>query len=146
MIRFIISIILTLSAVIGAVFLEGFSPKVLLGFTSFLVVVSIPVFSSFGVWSAKEVFTAWTDPFSKKKSDTFAVSLKILDFQEKLFYISGITGTVIGCILVLNTVQAQPIYNLCAGFAASLVSILNGLLFAAIMRILSARVDHVMTR
>jgi flagellar motor component MotA len=141
MIRFTISVGVTIGAIVAAVIFEGFNPMFFLGFTAFLVVVSIPVITSFGVWNARDVFTAWRDPFTRKKSESFAVSMKVLAFQEKLFYISGAVGTIIGSILVLNSIQNLAIDKICAGFAATLIAMLYGLLFAAIMRILQARID-----
>jgi len=146
MIRFIVSVILVLGAVVGAIFLEGFTPKVLMGFSAFLIVAGVPVFSSFGIWKINEVFTAWKDPFVKQKAGTFAVSLKILEFQEKLFYISGMTGTIIGFILVLNTIQGQAVDQIGRSFAASLIAVLYGLIFAVLIRILRARIEYAMMR
>lgn len=49
MIRFIVSILLMTLVVCGALVLEGFNPAVFLGFTSFLIVLGIPLFASLGV-------------------------------------------------------------------------------------------------
>ena len=147
MIRFLIFIFLAFGSVILAVALEGFNPINLIGFTSLLVALSIPVLSSFGVWKAAEVAAAWKDPFSKKKKDSFPVSMKILEFQEKLFYISSIVGTLLGLILVLCNIKAQlPIEKTFFGIAATLICPLYGLFFAAIMRVMRARIDNAISK
>ncbi len=146
MLRFIISFILILGSIAAALLLEGFNPVNLAAFTALLVVLSIPLFASFGVWKISEVLKAWTDPFVNKKADTFAVSLSILEFQEKLFYLSGAAGTILGFIIVLRTVQTQPIDKVCFGFAASLISLLYGLLLATVMRVLRARIEYTKSR
>jgi flagellar motor component MotA len=147
MIRFLISIFFAFGAVIFAVFIEGFNPINLIGFSAFLVAVSIPLISSFGVWKAGEIVIAWKDPFSKKKNDSFAVSMKILEFQEKLFYISGIVGLILGFIIVLNNIKFyQTIDRICFGIAATLICPLYGILFAAVMRVMRARIDNAMSK
>jgi hypothetical protein len=147
MLRFIISIFLAFGFALLAVFLEGFNPINLIGFSAFLVAVSIPIISSFGVWKAGEVITAWRDPFSKKRKDSFAVSIKILEFQEKLFYVSGIVGLILGSIIVLNNIKFyQTIERVCFGVAATLICPLYGLLFASITRVMQARVDNTMNK
>ncbi|TAL29650.1 MAG: hypothetical protein EPN93_21415 [Spirochaetes bacterium] len=147
MTRFLISLILTLGSIFLALFTEGINPIMFLGISAFIVVAGIPIISSFGVWKASEVLAAWKDPFSKKKSDSLAVSLKVLEFQERLLYISGITGTILGTVAVLYTVQSlHTMENICRSFASCLISLLYGLLLATIMRILRARIEYAMTR
>ncbi len=147
MIRFLIFIFLAFGAVILAVALEGFNPINLLGFSALLVAVSIPIISSFGVWKAAEVVCAWKDPFSKKKKDSFPVSMKILKFQEKLFYISGVIGLILGSIIVLNNIKFyQTIERICFGIAATLICPLYGLLFAAIMQVMRARIGNAISK
>jgi hypothetical protein len=145
--RFLISVIFAFCAVVLAVMLEGFNPVYLFAFTSFLVVVSIPVISSFGVWNAGEVFTAWKDPFSKEIRNSFNVSLKILEFQEKLFYISGITGLILGSVIVLYSMKTnQSPDKAYFGLAASLTCPLYGLIFVTVLRIMRARIENIMNK
>lgn len=148
MIRFFVSIVLSLGLVMSALMMEGVNPVSLVVFSMFLIVISIPVVNSFGVWTAKEICTAWSDPFFKKSRDSFPVSLKILEFQEKLFYISGITGTILGFVLILSNIPQEKIVfeELGRALAATLVGPIYGLFFVTVMRIMRARIDHTMNR
>jgi flagellar motor component MotA len=139
MVKFIISLFLIFFTIAGALLLEGGDPVSYLGITAFIIVFFIPVFASMGVWGLSEIGNLWVDSFSKKKTPTLKVSLKIIDFYEKGFYISGILCTVLGIIFVLAHIEKLEVLG--RGLALSFLGILYGLIFGLIARILRARLD-----
>ena len=143
MIRFIVSSFLMTLVVCGALMLEGFNPAVFLGFTSFLIVLGIPLFSSFGVWKTADIINVWKDAFSPSPRPSSKESLAVIAFHERLFYLSGVCGTLLGfAAVLLRYGQLGTIENVCRGLAYSLLCLIYAMLFAAVSRILHARIER----
>lgn len=143
MIRFIVSILLMTAVVCAALVLEGFNPAVFLGFTSFLIVLGIPVFASLGVWNESDLINVWRDAFSGSQRPSSKESLALIAFCERLFCLSGICGTLLGfAAVLLRYGQLGTMENVWRGFAYSLLCLIYAMLFAAISRILHARIER----
>lgn len=137
--RFILVIELVLGVIAGIIALEGCNLWSYLGFSAFTITVFVPFFASLAVWKFKDLMQVWRDSFSKdKKSMTIKTSLKILDFNERLFYLTGFICLILGIVLILSTIS--DLSKLARGFAYSLNGLLYGLFFAAVTRILKARI------
>ena len=143
MIRFIVSILLMTLVVCGALVLEGFNPAVFLGFTSFLIVLGIPLFASLGVWKAPDLINVWRDAFSSSQRQSSKESLAVIGFCERLFYLSGVCGTLLGfAAVLLRYGQLGSVENVCRGLAYSLLCLIYAMLFASVSRILHARIER----
>jgi flagellar motor component MotA len=142
MIRFIVSVILMLASLAGAVVLENGNPLAYIGFTALLIEVLMPLFAMLAVWKLADIGRAFGDAFNGT-SDTGsrARSVRVWEFTEKVCYAAGVIGLILGAVLVLARVSSSP-SELGRALGASLLSPLYGVLFGVICRILRARVER----
>ena len=146
MIRCIVSILLMALVVCAALVLEGFNPAVFLGFTSFLIVLGIPLFASLGVWKASDLVNVWKDAFSASQRPSSKESLAVTIFWGRLFYLSGVCGTLLGfAAVLLRFGKLGSPENICRGFAYSLLCLIYAMLFAAVSRILHAKIERTLS-
>lgn len=143
MVRFIVSIVLMLVVMAGIITIEGGILLTYLGISSFTIMVFVPFFASLAIWKLKDLNQVWKDAFSRElKTSTLRTSLKILDFYERLYYLTGLICMILGFVLVLSKIE--DITKLGKGLAYSLNGILYALFFAAVTRILKTRVTNKM--
>jgi flagellar motor component MotA len=142
MARFIISLVLLLASIMGAVLLEGGNPLAYLGFTALIVELLVPLFAMLAVWRLSEIGHAFGDAFSRKRDDASRTrSARIWEFTEKVCYAAGVIGLILGTVLVLARVSAS-VADLGRAVGVSFLAPLYGVLFGVVCRILKARVEH----
>ena len=143
MVRFIISVLMMVLLLCGVLFIEGFNPVALFAFTPFIVVVGIPVFASLGIWGIRDLFDVLRHAFLSAKTGNAEKSMGICIFYERLFYLSGIAGTILGFSIVLFRIdQLGSRSEICRAVAYSLLPSVYGILFAVITRMINARIKN----
>ena len=143
MIRFIVSVLLMIMLICGILIIEGFHPGSFAAFTPFAAAIGIPFVASLGIWGFGDLAGVFRDAFSVRKSGDREKSLRICVFYERLLYLAGITGTILGSIAVLlKIVELGSMNAVCRGFAVSLLSSVYAAVFAAIVRIIAARIEN----
>ena len=147
--RFTVFTVLMFAVVCAVLFLEGGFAifKSFLGFSAFLIVVGVPFFATLGAWSIKDLGAMWRDAFSDRKSASMEASQNILLFNEKLYYVAGITGTLLGFVLILSGIGPDMgIAMIGRACAASLLATVYGLLFGIVARIMHARIGNTLSK
>lgn len=141
MIRFIVSVILMLASMAGAVMLERGSLLGYIGFTAFIVELLVPLFAMLAVWRFAEIGRAFADAFTIKPDPVSrARSARIWEFTEKVCYAAGVIGLILGAVLVLSRVSGS-IDELGRAFGVSLLAPLYSIILGIVCRILKARVE-----
>jgi flagellar motor component MotA len=143
MFKFFVSAILMTATIAGIYALEGGDLMNFISFSTFMIVAFVPFFASLAVWKFQDLLQVWKDAFAKtKNSSSMRLSCKILDFYEKLFYLSGLICLLVGVIFVLS--RLSDISKLGSGLAYTLSGLLYGLYFGVIARILKSRIENKM--
>jgi flagellar motor component MotA len=136
MFRFSAGLILLFALIIGCVVLEGFNPIHLLQPTTLLIIVFCPIFASLAVWKVSSIKQAFQDALGKKKNESsFSRSVRIWSFYERVFYLIGIIGFIVGLILILGRLSTDVLENM-RSLAAAFVINVYALLFGLFARIL----------
>ena len=143
MIRFTISVLLMVLLLCGVLLIEGFNPVALFAFTPFVVAVGIPVFASLGIWGFRDLLDVLRHAFLSGKTGNTEKSVSICNFYERLFYISGIVGTILGFSIVLFRIDQLGTRNeICRAAAYCLIPSVYGILFAVLARMMHARIEN----
>lgn len=141
MIRFIVSLLLLLGAMLFAVVVEGGNVLAYVGFTALVIELLVPLFAMLAVWRLAEIGRAFADAFSKKADATSrARSVRVWEFTEKVCYAAGVIGVILGIVLVLARVSGS-VNDLARALATCLLAPLYGILFGIVCRIMKARVE-----
>ena len=141
MLRFIVSLVLLLASIVGAIVFEGGNPLAYIGAAAFMIELLVPLFAMLAVWRLAEIGHAFGDAFSKKADSTSrARSARIWEFTEKICYAAGLIGLILGAVLILSRIYGS-VAELGHGLALSLVALLYGVMFGIVCRILKARVE-----
>jgi flagellar motor component MotA len=142
MMRFIVSLVLLLASIFGAVALEGGNPLQYIAATAFMVELLVPLFALLAVWRLKEIGRALGDAFFKKADAASRTrSARIWEFTEKVCYAAGVIGLLLGLILILGGLTS-PAAGLGRSYAAALVAPLYGVMLGVACRVLKARVEQ----
>jgi len=140
--RFIVSLVLLLASILGAVLFEGGNPLGYVGPSALMVELLVPLFAMLAVWRLAEIGRAFADAFSKKPdSASRARSARIWDFTEKICYTAGVIGLILGFVLVLGRI-ASDVSALGRALAICFLAPLYGVLLGIVCRILRARVTQ----
>lgn len=143
MVRFLISIFLMMTLLCGVLLIEGFNPVALFAFTPFIVAIGIPLFASLGIWGFRDLIDVFRHAFLTDKTGIVDKSVNICTFYERLFYLSGLVGTILGFSIILfriNTLGSKS--EICRAAAYSLIPSLYGIFFAVIARMVNARIKN----
>jgi flagellar motor component MotA len=138
MARFIIGVVLLVVFLAGAILLEGGNLLRYIGISAFIVVFFPAVFAALAVWDRKALGQAFRDSLGKKAATDAARSARIWAFLERIFYLMGVLGWVIGVILILSHLNADT-SRLFRGAASDFISPVYGIFFGIICRILHSR-------
>jgi len=142
MVRFIVSVVLMLGSLAGAVVLEKGSLLAYIGFTALIIEVLMPLFAMLAVWKLADISKAFGDAFTDKPdTGSRARSIRVWEFTEKVCYAAGVVGVILGAVLVIARVSSS-VAELGRALAASLLAPLYGVLFGVVCRILKARVER----
>jgi flagellar motor component MotA len=141
MIRFILGSLLSLGAFCLAFFMEGGDAHNFVLPSPLIIVILVPLFAVFAVWSAKELGGAWSAAFGKGRGGTGAApaareAAALWDFFEKAFYAAGVVGTLAGFIIIFRNSDVRM-----EVFSIALMPLVEGILLGLIARILRARVE-----
>ena len=143
MIRFTISFLMMILLLCGVLLIEGFNPVALFAFTPFVVAVGIPLFASLGIWGIRDLIDVLRHAFLSGKNGNTEKSVNICVFYEKLFYLSGIVGTILGLSIILFRIDTLGSKSeICRAAAYSLIPSLYGIFFAVIARMMNARIKN----
>ena len=141
MVRFITGLALLLALVCGAVLIEGGNLLGYIGISAFLVVFFPAVFASLAVWRARDLGQAFRDALGAHAgTGSRDRSVRIWTFFERVFYLSGVLGWLVGVVLILSSL-APDTSSLSRAFSASLIAMVYGVLFGIAARILRCRAD-----
>ncbi len=141
MLRFIVSLVLLLVSMAGAILFEGGNLLGYVGITPLALGLLLPAFSMLAVWRLSEVGHAFRDAFSRKSdAASRARSARIWDFTEKVCYATGVLAFLLGAILVLAHLYAD-VSSMGRALGVGLLSPIYGILLGIVCRILKARVE-----
>ncbi|MEI8096475.1 MAG: hypothetical protein WCG80_19880, partial [Spirochaetales bacterium] len=118
MIRFVVGLVLSLAALLGAFILEGGAPLSLLGLSALLITLFMPFFGVLAVWKFSDWTRAWSHAFRAGPAAEVKVSLDLWKFSEFACYLSGLVAFLIGLVLILgnlNVPQEQIAHAFGAG-------------------------------
>jgi hypothetical protein len=103
----------------------------------------VPIFAVLAVWSLKDWGKAWKDAFEtgSKPSPSARASAKLWDFYEKVCYIAGIVGFILGLNSIFQNrggLDGEVFHPLAVDCVAPILAIF----LAMVARILKARVEE----
>jgi hypothetical protein len=108
-----------------------------------IIVILVPLFAVFAVWSGKELGGAWSAAFGRGRAGAGAGAesgprdaAALWDFFEKAFYAAGIVGTLAGFIIIFASDEIRM-----RALSIALMPLVEGILLGLIARILKARVE-----
>jgi flagellar motor component MotA len=145
MARFFIGSLLSLFAFCLAFFMEGGDMLDFVLPSPLIIVILVPLFAVFAVWSGKELGGAWSAAFGRGRARTGAGTgaesgpkdaAALWDFFEKAFYAAGIVGTLAGFIIIFASDEIRM-----RALSIALMPLVEGILLGLIARILGARVE-----
>jgi flagellar motor component MotA len=139
MARFIVGSLLSLGAFCLAFFMEGGDMLNFVLPSPLIIVILVPLFAVFAVWSAKELGAAWSAAFGKGRAGAGSGpkdAAALWDFFEKAFYAAGIVGTLAGFIIIFRSDEIRM-----RAVSIALLPLVEGILLGLIARILRARVE-----
>lgn len=143
MIRFTISFLMMVLLLCGVLLIEGFNPVTLFAFTPFVVAVGIPLFASLGIWGIRDLIDVLRHAFLSGKNGNVDKSVNICSFYERLFYLSGLVGTILGFSIILFRIDTLGSKSeICRATAYSLIPSVYGIFFAVIARMMNARIKN----
>ena len=139
--RFFISVFLMFVFILGAVWMEGGRLVAYFGPTTFAVVLLIPFISVFAVWGFKGIGRAFRGALGKAVDPGWlSQSLMVWDLFEKTTYAAGLTGFILGMVIVLGSLTEPRLIGRSLSFC--LLSLIYGFFFGIVARILVARVEE----
>jgi flagellar motor component MotA len=142
MAQFIVSLVLLLATLIGAVLIEGGNPLAFIGLSGIVIELLVPFFAMLAVWRFAEIGRAFGDSFAKKVSaKSRATSARVWAFTEKVCYATGVVAFILGGVLALSRI-AGSLEELGRALAISLLAPLYGVLLGIFCRIMKARVER----
>jgi flagellar motor component MotA len=143
MARFFIGSLLSLGAFCLAFFIEGGDMIDFVLPSPLIIVILVPLFAVFAVWSGKELGGAWSAAFGSGRAGAGAGAesgpkdaAALWDFFEKAFYAAGIVGTLAGFIIIFASDEIRM-----RALSIALMPLVEGILLGLIARILRARVE-----
>jgi hypothetical protein len=133
-------ILMLLAVPLTVVLIEGGDPLAYLNVSAFILVFFLPFFASLAVWKWKELAAAWAAPFSGKTAKAGS-AVKVWNFMEKLSYLSGLLGLVMGGVAVCANIGAWSGRDgaVWQAFAVVLIAPFYGLLFGIVARTMRQR-------
>lgn len=141
MFKFFLCTILMFATIEGIYVLEGGNLMNFISISTFIIVAFVPFFASLAVWKFRDLFQVWKDAFSRSKNvPGMKLSCRILDFYEKIFYLSGFVCLLLGVILLLSKLTETA--KLASGLAYTFTGVLYGFFFGIIARILKSRIEN----
>ncbi len=143
MARFIVGVVALLALVAGAILLEGGRLLPYVGVSAFIVVFFPPLFASLAVWRGRDIAQAFRDSLGTKAAGgRGARSARIWALFERVFYLSGVLGWLLGVILILSALGSHPdTFVLTRALSASLLPLVYGILLGILARVLRARAE-----
>jgi flagellar motor component MotA len=139
----ILWILLMPVVVIVVILMEGGNPIALLNVSAFVLVTALPLLAGLAVWGWKALSAGFSAPF--RRSARIKNASGIWAFLEKMCYLSGLLGFVLGIVYVLSVLRGSElafIENLGKGIAVCLVTVFYGLFLGMLCRIMKARVER----
>ncbi|MGA2973698.1 MAG: hypothetical protein ABSF77_00135 [Spirochaetia bacterium] len=141
MLRFIISLILLLGTIIGAMVLDAGDPTVLIRIPALIIELLVPAFAMLAVWRLAEVGHAFRDAFSRKgDAASRSRSARIWEFAEKVCYATAVIGPILGAVLILSSGRSS-FADIGRAVSSALIAPLYGITLGIVCRILKARVE-----
>jgi flagellar motor component MotA len=140
--RFIVSLVLLLATLGGAVAIEGGNLLAYIGLSGIVIELLVPLFAMLAVWRFAEIGRAFGDAFSKKtRAKTRETSARIWAFTETVCYLTGVVALILGAVLVLSRIGGS-LEELGRALAVCFLGPLYGVLLGIFCRIMKARIQQ----
>ena len=134
----ILGVLLMLGTVLVTVLIEGGRLSMYLNPSAFVFVFFLPFFASMAVWKWKELTTAWAAPFAKTARNA-GTAEKVWNFTEKMFYLSGLLGLLMGVVVVLANLGTGGQEAVGAGIAVAFIATIYSIFLGMLARVFRER-------